>query len=238
MLQDFNQPFPARQLSLGRGIQVTAESGKGFQFSKLGQVQPQGAGHLLHGFYLGGTADPGYGKTDINRRSDTGEKQARFKIYLTVCNRNNIGGDIGRHITGLGFNDRQGRQRTGAKLVIQFSRTLEQTGMVVENIARISLTARRTSQQQGNLPVGGRLFGKIVINNQGVLAFITEIFSHGAAGIRGNKLQGRRITGTGRYDGGVFHGAVFFQDGMDLGNRRLLLTAGHIDAVNIGILLG
>ena len=109
--------------------------------------------------------------------------------------------------------------------------------MVVENIARISFTARRTSQQQGNLPVGGRLFGKIVIYNQGMLAFVAKIFSHGAAGIRGNKLQGRRITGTGRYDGGVFHGAVFFQNGMDLGNRGLLLTAGHIDAENIGILL-
>ncbi len=71
-----------------------------------------------------------------------------------------------------------------------------------------------------------------------MLAFIAEVFSHGTPGIRCNILQGCRITGTGGYDGGVFHGPVFFQHGVDLGHRRLFLPASHINTENIRIFLG
>ena len=70
-----------------------------------------------------------------------------------------------------------------------------------------------------------------------MLAFVAEIFSHGASGIRRDILQGCRVTGTGGYDGGVFHGAMFFKNCMDLGHRGLFLSTGHIDTVNIRILL-
>ncbi len=71
-----------------------------------------------------------------------------------------------------------------------------------------------------------------------MLAFIAKIFSHGAARIRCDKLQGRRIAGTGRHDGGVFHGAVFLKHGMYLGHRGFFLSAGHVNAVDIRFLLG
>jgi hypothetical protein len=41
LFKDFNQSFPARQLSLSGRIQVAAKGGKRFQFTKLGQIQTQ-----------------------------------------------------------------------------------------------------------------------------------------------------------------------------------------------------
>ena len=85
--------------------------------------------------------------------------------------------------------------------------------------------------------MGVGLFGEVIVNDQGMLLVVTEILSHRTTRIRGDVLQRGRVTGTGRYDSGVFHGTVFFKHGVDLGHRRFFLPAGHIDAINICILL-
>ena len=71
-----------------------------------------------------------------------------------------------------------------------------------------------------------------------MLAFIAEVLSHCASGIRRDKLQGCRVTGTGGDDRGVFHGAIFFKNRMDLGHRGFFLSTGDVDAVHIRIFLG
>ena len=47
-----------------------------------------------------------------------------------------------------------------------------------------------------------------------------------------------RIAGTGGNNGGVFHGAVFFEYRVDLSDCRFLLTAGDVNTVDVGIFLG
>ena len=49
--------------------------------------------------------------------------------------------------------------------------------MVVENVARISLASRRSSEEQGDLTIGDSLFGQIVIDDKRMLSFVTEVFS-------------------------------------------------------------
>ena len=88
--------------------------------------------------------------------------------------------------------------------------------MIVENVARKSLTARGTPQEQGHLAIGGGLFGEIIVNDQRMPLAVAEILTHGTTRIRGNILQRSRVAGTSRHDGGVFHGTMFFEHGVDL----------------------
>ena len=71
-----------------------------------------------------------------------------------------------------------------------------------------------------------------------MLAVVPEIFAHGATGEGGDILHRRRIGGAGGDHRGVLHGAVFAQVLDHQGNRGFLLADGHIDAVNVGVLLG
>ena len=87
------------------------------------------------------------------------------------------------------------------------------------------------------MTVRRRLLGQVIIDDQCVLSLVTEVFAHGASRIGCDVLQRGRITRTGRYDDGVFHGTVFFEYRVDLSHRRLLLPASHIDTVNIRVLL-
>ena len=49
--------------------------------------------------------------------------------------------------------------------------------MKVEDVTGISLTPRRSSEQQRHLSVGNGLFREIVIDDESVLAVITEVFA-------------------------------------------------------------
>jgi hypothetical protein len=166
------------------------------------------------------------------------KNKRRFEIDLPVRDRNNVGGNVGGDVARLGFDDRQSGQRTGSQFVAQLGRTLQQAGVVIENIAGISFTSRGTAQQQGHLAVGGGLLGQIVVNDEGVLAIVAEVFPHGRARVRPEVLQGGRVAGAGCDDGGILHGAVFFEHVDDLGHRGFFLPRGHVDTVDVRILLG
>jgi hypothetical protein len=47
----------------------------------------------------------------------------------------------------------------------------------VENVTGVSLTSRRTSEKQRHLSVSDGLLGKIVEDNKGVLARVSEPFT-------------------------------------------------------------
>ena len=85
-----------------------------------------------------------------------------------------IRGNVGRHITTLGFDDGQGSERTATELVVHLGRTLEKTRVEVENITGVGLTTRRPPQQERHLTVGDGLLGQIVVDDKSVLAVITE----------------------------------------------------------------
>ena len=55
--------------------------------------------------------------------------------------------------------------------------TLEQTGVEIENVTRVGLTTRGTTQKKGHLTVSYGLFGQIVVDDQCMFAVVSEIFS-------------------------------------------------------------
>lgn len=82
-----------------------------------------------------------------------------------------------------------------------------------------------------NLTIGHSLFGQVIIDDQGVLSIITEVFTHGASRVWGQVLQWSSIGSSGRYDDGVSNGATVCQSLQDLCNSGSLLTDGNVDTV-------
>ena len=77
------------------------------------------------------------------------DKLQKDKIYLqekfvlqedlTVSDRDDVGWDVGGDITGLGLNDWEGGQGTGAEVVRDLGGTLQETGVEVENVTGVGL---------------------------------------------------------------------------------------------------
>ncbi len=55
---------------------------------------------------------------------------------------------VGGKVTGLRLDDWQSRDGAAAELVIELRGALEQTGVQIEDIARVCLASRRTAEQQ------------------------------------------------------------------------------------------
>src|SRR5690606_4323135 len=107
---------------------------------------------------------------------------------------------------------------------IDFCRTLQQTGVQIEYVTRISLTARRTFQQQGNLTVCYRLLGQVIVYDQGRTACITEKLTNSRTGHRRIELKRSRVCCRSRYDNCVSHGSTLFQCAHNICYGRVLLT--------------
>merc|ERR1719361_588518 len=97
-------------LLLGGSIKIRAKLCEGSDLTVLGKLKLHGTGHLLHRLSLGGGTDTGHRQTDVNGGTDTLVEQLSLQEDLSVSDRDDIGGDISRHITGLGLNNRQGSQ--------------------------------------------------------------------------------------------------------------------------------
>src|SRR5690606_3322987 len=106
-------------------------------------------------------------------------------------------------------------------------------GVQVENVARVSFAAWRTTQQQRHLTVGNGLLGQVVISDHGMLAVVTEPFANGAAGERRDVLERCRIRSGSCDNDRVLQSARFFELTDELGNGRTLLTYGDVDAVEL-----
>ena len=96
--------------------------------------------------------------------------------------------------------------------------------MEVEHISGISFTAWGATQQEGHLTVCDGLLGEIVVNDESVLAVVSEIFSHGTAGVRSQVLKGSGVGGGGGHDDGVFHGVW----------KRLEFSNDNVAGINLG----
>jgi hypothetical protein len=159
---------------LGSGIEIGSELCEGSNLTILGQEKLQGTSNLLHGLELGSGTDTRDGKTDVDGRSDTLVEQLSLQEDLTISDGNDVGRNVGRNITTLGLNDGKGSHGTTTKLVVHLGGTLEQTRVQVENVTGVSLTSRGTSEKQRHLSVSDSLLGKIVVDDERVLAIITE----------------------------------------------------------------
>lgn len=159
---------------LGSSIKIGTELGESSNLTVLGQEKLQGTSDLLHGLELGGGTDTRDGKTDVDGRSDTLVEQLRLQEDLAVGNGNDVGGNVGRHVTTLGLNDGQGSHGTATVLVVELGGTLQQTGVQVENVTGVSLTSGGTTEQQRHLTVGNSLLGEIVVDDERVLSIVPE----------------------------------------------------------------
>ena len=109
--------------------------------------------------------------------------------------------------------------------------------MQIEYIARICFTSRRTLQQQRHRTVRDRMFRKIVVDDQNILALFHPLFADRTPRIGRNVLQRRRFRSTRVHDRRIFHRIRFFQTRRQTCYRRLFLANGNINAVYVLTLL-
>ena len=86
--------------------------------------------------YLGlsGGTDTRDRETNVDSRSNTLEEEFCLQENLAIRDGNDVGGDIGRYVTTLGFDDRECGEGATTVLVVHLGCTLEETRMKVEHI--------------------------------------------------------------------------------------------------------
>ena len=233
LLEELSELLTSVEELLSGGIKIGTELGEGSDLSVLGKLELEGTGDLLHGLDLGSGTDTGHGKTDVNGGADTLVEELSLQEDLTVGNGDNVGGDIGGHITSLGLNDGEGSEGTGTVVLVHLSCTLEETGMEIENITGVSLTTRRSSQKEGHLSVGNGLLGEIVVDDEGVLGVVSEVLTNSASGVGGQELERSGLGGGSGDHNGVLEGVSFSKESHNVGDGGSLLADSDVDAVEL-----
>merc|ERR1712018_136866 len=175
----------------------------------------------------------GHRETDVDGRSDTLVEELSLQEDLSVSDGDDVGGNVGGHITSLGLDDGKGSEGATSHGVGHLGGTLKQPGVKVEDITGVSLTAWGTPEQQGHLPVSDGLLGQIVEDDHSVHAVVTEVLSHGHARVGGEVLQGSGVGGGGRDDDGVLHGVGVSEPLNNLSDSGPLLADGDVDTVQL-----
>ena len=119
--------------------------------------RPQTIVHLLHSLDLSSRTNSTDRETNVDGRSDSLVEELSLKEDLSISDRDNIGRDVGRHITGLGLNDRKSSEGATPIIIVHLGSPLKETGVKVEDITRVGLTTRGTTQQQRHLTIGNGL---------------------------------------------------------------------------------
>ena len=122
---------------------------------------------------------------------------------LSVSDGDDVGRDVGGHVTSLGLDDGESSERAAAHGVAHLGSSLQQTGVEVEDVTGVGLTTGGTSQQQRHLSVGHGLLGQVVEDDDGVHAVVSEVLAHGHTRVGGQVLQGSSIGGSGGHHDGV-----------------------------------
>ena len=104
---------------------------------------------------------------------NAGVEQLGLQEDLAVGDGDDVGGDIGRHVAGLGLDDGQrGQTEPPPYSGAQPGRTLQQTAVQIEDVAGVGFTSRRTADQQRQGTVGHSVLGQVVIDDEDVLALV------------------------------------------------------------------
>ena len=86
--------------------------------------------------------------------------------------------------------------------------------MQVENVTGVSLTTWRMTEKKRHLAVGHSLLGQIVIDDEGVLAVVTEPLAHCASREWSEVLERGGLRSSSGNNDGVFHRVVLLE-GLD-----------------------
>jgi len=231
LLKELGELLTSVEELLGGGIEIRAELSEGGDLTVLSELELEGTSELLHGLDLGGRADTGDGKTDVNGGADTLMEKLGLEEDLAVRDRDDIGGDISGHITSLSLNDGKGSEGASTVALVHLSCALEETRMKIEDITGVGLTTRRASEEKGHLTVGNSLLGQIVVDDESVLGVVTEELANSAAGVRGQELEGCGIGGSSSDDDRVLHAVSLLKETDDVGDGRAFLANSDVNAV-------
>ena len=218
---------------LSSGIKIGTELGEGSDFSVLGKLKLHGSSDLLHSLDLSGGTDSGHRETDVNGRSNTLVEKISLQEDLAVSNRDDISWDISGEITSLSLNNWKGSQGTSTVGLVHLSCTLKKTRVEIEDITRVSLTTWWSSEEERHLSISDGLLGKIVVDDESVLAVVSEVLTNGTGGVRSQELKRSRLRGSSGNDDRVVHGVGILEGSDDVGNGRSLLANGRVDAVKL-----
>src|SRR5262249_54560775 len=144
LFENFRKPLSTAKLSLRGFVEITSKLGEGCQLPELSQIETKRTRNLAHGFDLGFPTYARDRQAHVYGRANARVEKVAFEVDLAVGDRNDIGGDIGRHVPGLSLNDRQGSQRPPSSALIKLCRPLQQAGVKVENVSGISFPSRRS----------------------------------------------------------------------------------------------
>ena len=237
LLKELSKLLTSVKELLGGGIEIGTELGESGNFSVLGELELHGSRNLLHGLDLSGGSDSGDGKTDINGWSDTLVEELSLQEDLSISDRDDVSWDICGHITSLGLNNWKSGQRTTTVVLVHLSGSLKKSGMEIEDISWIGLSAWWSSKKEGHLSVGDGLLGKIVIDDESMLGTVSEEFSNSASGIWSQELKWGGIGSSGGNDDGVVHGTEITESLNDVSNGRSLLSNSDVDAEKLLLLV-
>ena len=107
--------------------------------------------------------------------------------------------------------------------------------MEIEHVAGVGLAARRAPQDQRELAVRRGLLGEVVVHaERGLPLLVHEVLGDGAARVRRDVLERRRLRGGGDDHDGVVHRARILQPFDHRGHRGALLADGDVDADDAG----
>ena len=104
--------------------------------------------------------------------------------------------------------------------------------MEVEHVARVGFAAGRTLQDERDLAVGGGVLGKVVVDDERVLAVFHEPLADGGAGEGREDLVGGVVGGGGGDDDGELHGAGLLEGADGAGDGGVLRADGDVDGVD------
>ena len=110
LLEQLDHAGAAVELLLAGRVELGAQLGEGLELAVGGEIQAQAAGDLLHRLDLGRSTDTAHGDAHVDGRTDTRCEQFALKVDLTVRDGDDVGGNVGRNVAFLRFDDRQRRQ--------------------------------------------------------------------------------------------------------------------------------
>lgn len=105
-------------------------------------------------------------------------------------------------------------------------------------VTGVSFTTRGSSKKQRHLSVGNGLLGQVIVDDQSVLAVVTEPLAHSATREGSKVLERGSLGGSRSDDDGVLHGVVLLKGLDELSDGRSLLANGNVDTVELLGLVG
>ena len=104
--------------------------------------------------------------------------------------------------------------------------------MQVEDVTRVCFATGRAAKNEGHLTVSHRLLGKIIKDDEDVLALVHEILGESTSRVRSEELVGGGIGSGCRNDDGIVESAGVFKSCDGPRDVRLLLTNGDVNTVD------